>query len=645
MRRMLLIIHLLFLMVCPALAADPVLISLVPGRYEQGSKLAYFGMKVSMEKGWHTYWKSPGEGGLPPEMKVTRAENATGMTMLWPAPSIIRSLGEDIVGYETEVLFPLAVPVATPGQPVDISLNVTVYACSNICVPFRQEISSRNEVGSGSSIKVAEVDKWVTRVPMKAGTISGVIDLRSGALKLDTTALGSNEYSQFFLDSGLDYAATPLYASKEKDVIFTVKALQDRAPLARLGNPHVVVVDKGIPREFELTLKDAGSLSFGIVLTALLGGLILNLMPCVLPVLSLKLVSFTQDRDHVRRSFAWSAFGIWTSFMALGLGILALKSMGAVVGWGLQFQSPWFLGIMSVITAFFAVSMVDGMMLYLPGRFANGVTKLSMGKGASGSFAQGFVATLLATPCSAPFVGTAAGFAFAASAPTLLLIFCAMGAGMALPYLAIALLPGLHRLVPRPGRWMDVFKTILAMLMAGMSGYLAALVGATFSANASYVLLIALFVVIGLLVRKAALFTLLAASLFAYPVWDNVTTSATSPSTVWVKFEPGKIASLISQGKTVVIDISAKWCITCKVNDQTVWNRDDVGKALVAENVVAMRGDWTRPDAVISDYLKSFNRYGLPFNIVYSPSQPHGVLLPELLSKKDIFDAVSGPAK
>jgi suppressor for copper-sensitivity B len=216
---------------------------------------------------------------------------------------------------------------------------------------------------------------------------------------------------------------------------------------------------------------------------------------------------------------------------------------------------------------------------------------------------------------------------------------------MALPYAAIALIPGLQRLVPKPGRWMGAFKTILALLMAGMSGYLAALVGATFSLNASYILLIALFVVIGLLVRKALLFGLLAVSLFAYPVWDNVSSKETASASVWVKFEPDKIANLVAAGKTVVIDISAKWCITCKINDQTVWNRDDVGKALSGTNVVAMRGDWTRPDPVIADYLKSFNRYGLPFNIVYSPSQPKGVLLPELLSKKDIFDAIGDHAK
>jgi suppressor for copper-sensitivity B len=645
MCRLLLIAYLLFLSVFPALAAAPVSISLIPGRYESGAKFAYFGMKITMDQGWHTYWKSPGEGGLPPEMKVTRAQNATGMTMLWPAPSIVRSLGDDIVGYENEVLFPLAVPVKTPGQPVDVSLSVTIYACSNICVPFKQEITSRNEVGSLSSLKASEVEKWVSKVPMKSGTVNGTIDANTGMLKIDAASIGSSEYSQLFLDSGLDYAAAPLYGSKASAVSFVVKPLSNRTPLTELAPPHVVVVDKGIPREYELVLQTAGSSSFGIILTAFIGGLILNLMPCVLPVLSLKLVSFTKDREHVRQSFAWSALGIWTSFMVLGVGILALKATGSAVGWGLQFQSPIFLGVMSVITGLFAVSMVDGLMLYLPGRFADGATKLSMGKGASGSFFQGFVATLLATPCSAPFVGTAAGFAFAASAPSLLLIFCAMGAGMALPYAAIALIPGLQRLVPKPGLWMGAFKTILAMLMAGMSGYLAALVGATFSLNASYILLIALFVVIGLLVRKALLFGLLAVSLFAYPVWDNVSSKETASASVWVKFEPDKIASLVAAGKTVVIDISAKWCITCKINDQTVWNRDDVGKALSGTNVVAMRGDWTRPDPVIADYLKSFNRYGLPFNIVYSPSQTKGVLLPELLSKKDIFDAIGDHAK
>ncbi len=647
MRRILLIAHLLFLLVCPAMASDPVDITLIPGRYEQGSGLAYFGMKVSMDRGWHTYWKAPGEGGLAPELKVTRAENATGMTMLWPAPSIIRSLGDDVSGYENEVVFPLAVPVKTPGEPVDISLSVTVYACSNICVPFKQEISSRNDAGSPPNLKSSEVDRWINRVPMKAGLSSArfeLLDANTSELTLDAQTLPVTNYSQLFLDAGPEYVAQPIYGSEGQATTFVVKQPAD-SNAVKLRDAHVVVVDNGIPREYALSISAAGSLSLSIVVTAFLGGLILNLMPCVLPVLSLKLVSLTKQPESVRRGFAWSALGIWTSFLVLGLAVLILKSTGTAVGWGVQFQSPAFLGVMSIVTGLFAVSMVDGILLYLPGPLSDRAAKLSMGTGASGSFLQGFVATLLATPCSAPFVGTAAGFAFSAPALPLMAIFCAMGLGMALPYAAIALVPGLQRLVPKPGRWMTSFKVILALLMAGMSGYLASLVGATFSVGLSYALLVGLVVVFVGLLRKPVLIGLLSAAVLSYPAWDYLSPKQNLGISPWVKFQPEKIGDLVSEGKTVVVDVTAKWCITCKVNDQTVWNRDDVGLVLKQGNVVAMRGDWTKPDPAIAAYLKTFNRYGLPFNIVYSPAHPRGMLLPELLSKKDILDAVNSGVK
>jgi suppressor for copper-sensitivity B len=648
MARFLLILHLLLLVVAPAVAGDPVSMTLIPGRYEQGSTIAYFGLKVTLDKGWHTYWKSPGEGGLPLALKVDRGSNAVGVSLLWPAPSIVRSLGADTIGYESEVVFPLAVPMRRIGDPVEIFLDVTLYACSNICVPFKQELAATNVVHASPTLKSIEVDQWIKKVPMQAGSKSGVraiYDSATGQLTVDPAKLGVTNYSQLFLDTGLDYAAPPLYGTPGSEQRFLVKGLNDGKRGNALDKVHLVVVDEGIPREYALSLQAPGTLSVAMLITAFIGGLILNLMPCVLPVLSLKLLSFTKEPQQVRRSFLWSALGIWASFLALGLAILLLKAAGATIGWGLQFQSPAFLVVMSLVTMIFAISMVDGIFLYLPARLSNVASKVSTGSGAGASFLQGFVATLLATPCSAPFVGTAAGFAFAAPALPLLVIFVAMGLGMALPYILIAAIPSVQRLVPRPGRWMALLKVVLATLMAGTSGYLASLVGATWSDDASYILVVALFGAVGLFIRKRSLFAALTVAMLAYPVWDKLAAPVETKTTPWVAFDPARIGALVRDGKTVVVDVTAKWCITCKVNDETVWNRKDVLEALSGVNVVAMRGDWTKPNAGIAAYLKSFNRYGLPFNAVYSSSHPGGVVLPELLSRKDIFDALSQPPK
>ena len=387
-----------------------------------------------------------------------------------------------------------------------------------------------------------------------------------------------------------------------------------------------------------------------IIAIALLGGLVLNAMPCVLPVLSLKLLSVAShagaERRRVRFGLAMTAFGVLASFALIAASLIALRASGAAIGWGIQFQWPWFIAAMAAVTTLFAASLWGWLPILLP-RFAyEAAADIRAPSPYADAFLTGAFATLLATPCSAPFVGTAVGFALAQGPGEIAIVFAALGLGMAAPYLAIAAFPRLVRLLPRPGRWMNVLRIALGFALAGtavwllivlsaLSGTRVALIAAAALTGVVAVLAIKSrhgFSVAGARVASAATAGLVAVAVL-WPAFAGVVApGSTDGSGRWQAFDPQQIQRLVGEGKIVFVDVTAAWCLTCKVNEAAVLDRDPVAGRLFGPNVVAMRGDWTRPDPVLTRYLESFDRYGIPFNAVYGPGRPQGELLPELLS-------------
>jgi len=404
---------------------------------------------------------------------------------------------------------------------------------------------------------------------------------------------------------------------------------------------------------------------------ALLGGLILNLMPCVLPVLSLKLLSVVKHggaaRATVRNGFLASAAGILTSFMVLAGAAVALKALGLTVGWGIQFQQPLFLGAMTVLVSLFAFNLFGFFEIALPRRLQDlaslGMPGTAGGprSGLLGHFATGAFATLLATPCTAPFLGTAIGFALARGPGEILLIFAFLGLGLALPYLLIAALPMLATWLPRPGPWMITLRRILGVALAGTAVWLLTVLATqvgTGPALAVAGLLIALAAVLRFRPGRrdyrfatpalAGLLALAAAILpGALDEHGAVRSGAPSPAAVsagWEPLDTARIAALIAEGKTVFVDVTADWCLTCQVNKKLVLDADPVRGRLAGPEVVTMRGDWTLPSDGIARYLESFGRYGIPFDAVYGPGLPQGEALPELLSDDAVLDALKRAA-
>ena len=390
---------------------------------------------------------------------------------------------------------------------------------------------------------------------------------------------------------------------------------------------------------------------------ALLGGLVLNLMPCVLPVLSLKLLALIgyagAERRAARLSFVATAAGVVVSFGVLAAVLIALKVAGTAIGWGIQFQQPWFLAGMALLTTLFAANLWDWLPMALPSGVASRLGTTHGGGQISDAFLLGAFATLLATSCSAPFVGTAIGFALARGPFDIGLVFAALGVGMATPFLAVAAAPGLVAWLPRPGPWMNWLRPILGFALLGTAVWLLSVLGVETGPAAALIAGAALAVLLPVLAWRhratyrrffaSAAAALLASLAILVPTLHGqaVPVAASAPDVradLWQPFDAAALRDMVAQRHVVFVDVTAAWCLTCKVNELIVLNRDPVADQLRAAGVVAMRADWTQPDPEITAYLQSFSRYGVPLNVVYGPSAREGIALPELLTP----DAVMG---
>ncbi|HEV7508447.1 MAG TPA: thioredoxin family protein [Thermoanaerobaculia bacterium] len=414
------------------------------------------------------------------------------------------------------------------------------------------------------------------------------------------------------------------------------------------------------------TTAPHGGTSLALMLfLALLGGLILNVMPCVLPVLSLKIFGLVRSAAHgraeVTRGALATAAGMLVSFWALALAAIGARAAGAAVGWGVQFQRPGFVAFLAVVVVLFCLNLWGLFEIHLPGAVAD-LADSGPREGVAGHFASGLFATLMATPCSAPFLGSAIGFALAQTGLVILAIFTALGLGMALPYLLVAAAPGIARLLPKPGAWMETVRGIMGFLLAGSAVWLFFILSAQVSpehlaAIQLGLLGIALFtwlqhrVARGRVGRSAAIAGLVAAVAVTLVVaagsrGDAIPRLGSAQSKgliAWVDFDRAKAESLAAGGQLVFVDVTADWCFTCKTNERLILNTPEVAKAFTDHGVVPMRADWTNQNAEIAAFLKQHDRYGIPFYLLYRPGrEPH--VFSELPSKDALVATVAEAA-
>ncbi len=642
------------------------------------------GLQIRLAPGWHAYWRNPGEAGIPPSIDWTGSNNLKSARMFWPAPHRYMLYGLITQGYEHGVVLPIAVTLDHADKTVLLHALVHYSACKTVCVPYTALLALKlpagiaapgpqapliarswktvptDLAGVGLTISHVVVSQSHGKVPgstLSFAVDSGAMPLRRLDLFIDNIPDATASAPKVWRDPARNRAVVSVFVKGKPP-----KALDGKSLRFTLENGRQAAVFDASPAFGPPPREATGPGDLRIFLIALLGGLILNVMPCVLPVLSLKLMSFASVNGSERRQFRFnllaSASGVITSFLLIALVLILLKAAGAAIGWGIQFQQPWFLGTMAVLTTLFAASLWEWLPIPMPGFAAPAATIGADAHPRVAAFATGAFATVLATSCLAPFIGTAVGFALARDPATIAGIFGALGTGMALPYLAVATMPGLVRWMPKPGRWMIWVRIILGVALFGTALWLVSIIASVVSPRAAAitgallaVLLAVLFVrhrlhsgrglmrgagaVAAALVIAAIIIPITLPSAASRPVF-----AAGAGIPPWQPFQKARISRLLARHKLVFVDVTAAWCLICKLNALRVLDRNPVLAQLRARNVVAMRADWTRPSPVVTAYLESFHRYGVPLDVVYGPGAPSGILLPSLLSPGVVMQAL-----
>lgn len=643
--------------------------------------LTWLGLHVRLGQNWHTYWRSAGDAGAPPEFDWSGSTNIADVTIEWPAPHRYTDAGIDTFGYADEVMLPIKLRLKDPQAPTHVSLKLALFVCSTICtrndLNFDADIAPAARFGDNLDL----IGNWRAKVPRQHSATLAItsLSLQTGApaqLRIEATSTAPLVAPDVFVDGDSAVVAGHPKFTATGDGVTVIMLPIDGIDASHPSNPlHVTLVDgktsveailppqppsvaDKLPSSFTgKPTNSKASSAWAMIGVALLGGLILNFMPCVFPVLSLKLFSLlghpSRDKSVIRARFVASAAGVIVSFLLLAAILAALKSVGAQIGWGIQFQQPLFLIAMAAILVALGANLLDLYEIRLPWRLAGLFGKPAGSQSIAAHFFNGFIMTLLATPCSAPFVGTAVGFALAQGPWQIFEIFLALGLGMASPYLVLAAVPQVGLFFPRPGPWMQTVRRVAAVTMVGTAVWLLTVLAAVSSLQTALVTGAAFGLIVwALAVHRQRFAHAIAGSLIAGLAGTAILLAAgqTTPAresasgaVQWQRFAPQNIQAMVKSGRTVFVDVSAAWCVTCKVNEATIIDSAPIRQRLTAD-VVPTQGDWTKPDAAISAYLQSFGRFGLPFNVVFGPGAPDGIVLPELLTQEAVlaaFDAAS----
>jgi len=666
-----------------------VTISLIPPTTGiQAGQPFYIGIEQVIETGWHTYWRNAGDSGQAPRFTWTLPEGFTTGALQWPAPHIIRANDLTTFGYENNALLVQEIipPASLPPGPLTVSVDIEILVCSDICVP--------------------EYGTYELTLP-PPGTISGTEDRLAAALEtLPVKAAGpafmAEQNGQFILElpapadiqtapqdvqlfpyewGFTDNAASASAVINEAGRLLITQKRAER-PLSGIKSGQFLLVYKdaqGISRSLEieaeprpdssvhnavspaslpaLPVAEPTSLAKALIF-ALLGGLILNLMPCVFPVLSLKALKLCslsgKELDVARHQSLLYLAGILASFAVFALILIAFKGVGAGIGWGFHLQNAHFVLFLCYLLFLLGLNL-SGLYEISP-RLMNFGDRFTHGHGHSAAFLTGVLAALVATPCTAPFMGVALGYTLTQPAIITLLIFLALGFGLALPYLMIAFVPALRNALPRPGAWMVTVRQLLAFpLYASAAWLLSVYMAQTGALPLLFILsgIIAVsfcawlcgrmyaskgrrlpWIILGL----AALAIALAPFFLTGAARPAPSAATTSSEGAWIPYTAESFALLEQGNDPLFVDMTAAWCITCKVNERVALNPQSTRDLFKTYNVILVRGDWTNRDPDITSYLARYRRNGVPLYVYYGPRnpvtglRPDAVILPQILT-------------
>lgn len=647
----------------------------------QPGKPVQLGLRLQMADGWHTYWKNPADSGLPTKLKWTLPEGFTADPFQWPHPERISLPPLMSYGYNDEVLLPVTVhaPADLPvGQPVRLAARADWLECKEICLPGKAEleIALPVEAVARPSEAAPLFAKTRGRLPGDGGPwrVRALSVEKRYVLAFTPAAAPSEAY--FFPDQPqvVEYAEPQrLLRTADGFTLEMAPAVNGARPERLTGvlvtetgrGPLAITVDAAVeaassaPTGTEVVRHRGGV--WGPMGAAFLGGLLLNLMPCVLPVLSLKVLGFVRQAGEQRvwrHGLAFTA-GVILSFWALAGLMLALRAGGERIGWGFQLQSPGFVAMLAVLFLLIALNLLG---VFEIGMSMMGAANSVQGAGGlASSFWSGLLATVVATPCTAPFMGSALGFGLSQPKLQSLLVFTALGLGMSAPYLLLSASPRLLRFVPRPGPWMARFKELLAVPMLATVVFLAWLLGQQAGVDGMAWLLAAFIPVAlgawiygrasraalegrphrGSMAWAGALVVAGLALALTRATVPVAAAPATAGSLGWEPFSVERRDALRAQGTPVLIDFTASWCLSCQVNERVALETPAVRAKLREHGVVLLKADWTRRDDRITEALASYGREGVPLYVLYGREKNASPrLLPEVLTPGIVLTAL-----
>jgi thiol:disulfide interchange protein len=638
------------------------------------------GLYFKLEPGWHVYWKNAGDSGEPPHIHWTLPDGMSAGPLQFPAPKRL-PLGPLMdFGYEDEVLFPLTLDVVKAAKlgPAVLRAKVDWLVCREVCIPGKSELEVSREVSDHPAGFVATDRDLFTRLSdhlpklLPAGS-KAVFQPTPEGFRL-TVQTGQRETEAAFFPADQEVLGNPApqkFTSTAKGLILDLKKDANLA-----ANPAQLkgVLELSSGRAFDLTAVPGAvaaaapplslpelARTFGL---AFLGGLLLNLMPCVFPVLFLKGLALVNSGNEERRKLRAHGVvytgGILVSFWALVALLLVLRAAGATLGWGFQFQSPVFLALMAGLLFLLGLS--------LAGQFEIGLTLTSAGgslaakQGYAGSFFTGVLAVVVATPCTAPFMGAAIGYALAQPPAVTFAVFTALALGLATPYVALTLQPAWTRLLPRPGAWMEVLRQAISVPIFATVIWLAWVLAQAYGAGILAALLGSLLLlaiagwflgrwpargwatgVASLILLGVVAISVLAPKLLVEvggPTDHADGSNAAADAGRWEPWSAEVVSRYQAEGRPVFVDFTASWCLSCQVNERVALHQPKVQQAFQTGRVALLRADWTRHDEAITQALAAMGRSGVPAYALYAPGQIGPELLPEVLTPGIVTDAL-----
>ena len=659
-------------------------------------KQVWLGLQLAHQPEWHTYWKNSGDSGLPTMLEWQLPASITAGEIAWPTPKKIPIGTLANYGYEKTVLLPVPVTVAEnfSGTQLDVKLKAAWLVCRKECIPqegdFSLSIPAKSSTAISSQLFQAAFDATPKQLGVGTSQVE-VSDAKGKAIKVSLSGLPVSLQGKnlaFFPETGGVIEPAAAWQQAWQGAVWTAQVpLSGQRTESPTVMPLVVALDgdatgrayridtpvKGewpkvaaaatLPPALEAALKanassgaaplQASAPAIGLwaaLLGALLGGLILNLMPCVFPVLAIKVVSFVHVKDQASRVTTGLAYtaGVVLSFLALGALLLGLRAAGEQLGWGFQLQSPAVVAALAVLFTLMGLNLAGLFEFgsFLPTRVAS----LQAKNPAIDSFLSGVLATAIASPCTAPFMGASLGYALGLPAVQALAVFGAIGLGMALPYLAASMVPAVARALPRPGAWMVTFKQLMAFPMFATVVWLVWVLGQQSGidgAGALLGLLVLMALTIWALTLKGrtrtvmAAFSIAASAAALWAIGPNITrlqdasVSTSQVASGWQAWEPGRVDQLNAQGQSVFVDFTAAWCVTCQYNKKTTLSNPAVLADIEAKKVALLRADWTRRDPAVTAALGQLGRSGVPVYVIYKPGRAP-VVLSEILSVDDV---------